>query len=84
MHLADSGASAESLLQPLEASLATDDVLVVPLDVSSFCQPALEILQVKLIGLRVAGFRGFEAAFLLQPFFFKRLTAPKEKSNCIP
>src|SRR5262249_25064366 len=51
------------------------------LDLSSLCQPALEILQVDLIGRSVAGFGGFEAAFLLQPFFLKRLTTPKEKTD---
>src|SRR5262249_28228055 len=75
------GASAVPLLQPLEPTLATDYVLVVPLDVSSLCQPALEILQVHLIGRGVAGFGGFEAAFVLQPFFLERLTTPKEKTD---
>jgi hypothetical protein len=41
---------AESLLEPLQLALATDYILVVPLDVSSFCQPALEIPPVDLIG----------------------------------
>jgi hypothetical protein len=74
-------ASAVSFLQPLQPALATDYVLVVPLDVSSFCQPPLEILPVDLIGRSVAGFGSFEAAFLLQPFFLKRLTTPKEKTD---
>src|SRR6516165_1875798 len=73
--------SAVSLLQPFQPALATDYILVVPLDVSSFCQPALEILPVDLIGRSVAGFGGFEATFLFQPFFLKRLTAPKEKTH---
>src|SRR5262249_14272394 len=77
------GASAVSLLQPLQPTLATDYVLVVPLDVSGFCQPALETLQVYLIGGSVTGFGGFEAAFLRQPLFLKRLTTPKEKTDAL-
>jgi hypothetical protein len=50
-------------------------------DVSSFGQPALEILPVDLIGRSVADFGGFEAAFRLQSFFLKRLTTPKEKTD---
>src|SRR5262249_15627044 len=72
---------AVSLLEPLQPTFATNYVLVVPLDLSSLCQPALEILQVDLIGRSVAGFGGFEAAFLVQPFFLKRLTTPKEKTD---
>jgi hypothetical protein len=68
-----------SLLQPLQPALSTDYVLVVPLDLSSFCQPALEILPVDLIDRSVADFGGFEAAFLLQSIFLKRLTTPKER-----
>jgi hypothetical protein len=74
-------ASAVSLLPPIQPAFTPDDILVVPLNVSSFCQPAFEMLQVDLIGRRVPGFGGFEAAFLLQPVFLKRLTAPKEKSD---
>src|SRR5262249_10266282 len=35
----------------------------------------------ELIGRSEAGFGGFEAAFLFQAFFFKRLTTPKEKTD---
>ncbi len=73
--------SAVSLLQPLQPALATDYVLVVPQDVSSFRQPTLEILPVDLIGRSVADFGGFEAAFLFQSFLLKRLTTPKEKTD---
>jgi hypothetical protein len=72
-----------SLLQPFQPALPADYVLVVPLDVSSFCQPALEILPVDLIGRSVADFGGFEAAFLFQSFFLKRLTTPKEKTDAL-
>jgi len=41
------------------------------------------MLQVHLIRCRVAGFGGYEAAFLRQPFFIKRLTTPKEKSDAL-
>jgi len=42
------------LFQSFQAALAPDYVFVVPLDVSSLCQPALKILSVYLIGGGVA------------------------------
>src|SRR5262249_1353876 len=70
-------------LQPLQPAFATDDVLVVPLNVTGFFQPALDVLEIYLIGRGIPGLRSFEAAFVRQPFFVKRLTTPKQKTDAL-
>src|SRR6185436_196003 len=71
------------LLQPFQPTFATDQVLVVPLDVSRLGQPALQLLCVNLVGGGVSHFSGFEASFLFQIFLFKGLTAPEEQTYAV-
>jgi hypothetical protein len=77
------GQSLDGLFQPFQLPLATDDVLVVPLNISSLYQPSLQILYVDLVSGSVASFGGFERAFLLQPVFLKGPTAPEEEADTI-
>ena len=67
--------------EPLQLTLSTDYVLVVPLDVPSLCQPAPQVLCVYLVNSSVASFGRFEAAFFRQPFILKGLTAPEEEAD---
>ena len=71
------------LIQPLQPTFATDQVLVVPLDFSRLGQPALQLLCVNLVGGGVPHFSGFEAPFLFQTFLFKGLTAPEEQPYAV-
>ena len=50
------------LFQPFKATFASNDVFVVPLDVSGLCQPTRQILGVYLINVGVSGFGGFKVA----------------------
>lgn len=64
--------------KPLQSTLATHDVLVVPLNVPGLGQPALQVCRVYLIDGGVTDFGRFKAPFLCQSFLFKRPTAPIE------
>jgi hypothetical protein len=77
------GRDAELSLEPLQLTPSTNYVLVVPLNVPSLYQPALQVLLAYLVSGSVASFSRFEAAFFLEPFIAKGLTAPEEEANTI-
>src|SRR5689334_21276116 len=75
--------SGVALLQSLELSLATNQILVIPLDVARLGQPSPECLSVHLIGDSVSRLGSLERAFLLQSFLFEGLTTPEEQAHAV-
>jgi hypothetical protein len=70
------------LLQSLEAT-PSDQVLVVPLDISRFSQPTPKFLGANLIDSSVSSLSGFETPFLFQSLLLKGLTTPEEQAYAI-